>query len=162
MGSEMCIRDRGYDRESLTRPEIDYQGPVVSDHYGRQLPKHAHGTVSLEEKTASAREITEAVMELYDRIVDPRLLLRRLNLTAALFTEESAEIWCQSMEQLDLFSNPEEKQRREEARAREKRRLQAMLHIKKKYGKNAIFRGMDLEDGATARERNNQIGGHKA
>ena len=152
----------GYDRESLTRPEIDYQGPVVSDHYGRQLPKHAHGTVSLEEKTASAREITEAVMELYDRIVDPRLLLRRLNLTAALFTEESAEIRCQSMEQLDLFSDPEAKQRREEARAREKRRLQAMLHIKKKYGKNAIFRGMDLEDGATARERNNQIGGHKA
>ena len=152
----------GYDRESLTKPDIHYTGPVVRDPYGREIPKHAHGTVSLEDKTASAREITRAVMGLYDQIVDSRLLLRRLNLTAALFSEESAEHQRQAMEQLDFFTDPAEKQRLQEERAREKRRLQAMLRIKKKYGKNAIFRGMDLEDGATARERNGQIGGHKA
>ncbi len=155
----------GYDRESLTTPGIGYTGPVTLDHYGRKVPKHAHGTVNLSRRTASTRMITDAVMELFDRIADPRLLVRRITVGARVLPEEAAA-QDDTMEQLDLFSGADDQSARREAEdaalEREKRRQQALLHIRKKYGKNAILKGMNFEEGATAMERNGQIGGHKA
>ncbi len=148
-----------YDRESLRAG--NYTGPLVTDGYGRQVPKSGHGTIHLEEKSASAREITQAFMTLYDRIADKSLLQRKLTLGADIYPREENCTDC-CPEQLNLFTDPVENTARQEARQREQARLEAMLRIKKRYGKNAIFRGMDLEEGATARERNGQIGGHKA
>lgn len=154
----------GYDVENFKRPEIaaKYTGQVVTDHYGRKIPKHAHGTVNLDRQLSSTRRIMEAVTSLYDRIADPALLVRRLTLCANFLEKESEVTAKPGFQQLDLFSDPE-KQRQEEAELeREKRRQQAMLGIKRKFGKNAIVRGMDLEEGATTMARNGQIGGHKA
>ena len=150
----------GYDRESLKN--AGYTGAVDTDRYGRQVPKSAHGTIDLECKCASSRLITAAFMELFDRIADRDLLQRRLTLSAELFSRESAARERESMEQMDLFSEPSEIEARQEALEREQQRLEAMLKIKERFGKNAIFRGMNLEEGATARQRNGQIGGHKA
>ncbi len=150
----------GYDRESLEQPDIHYTGPVVMDRYGRRIPKSAHGTINLPGKCASQKQITQAFMTLYDAIVDETLLQRRLTLTADLYPKE--EVRQARTEQLDFFTDPVEKQNQERELEREQARLQAMLEIKKKFGKNAIFRGMNLEEGATARDRNGQIGGHKA
>ena len=150
----------GYDRESLERPDILYSGPLVTDRYGRKVPKSAHGTVNLPARCASQKQITQAFLALYDEIADKRLLQRRLTLTADLYSKEEAA--SKEAEQLDFFTAPVEKQAQKEDLEREQARLQAMLEIKKKFGKNAIFRGMNLEEGATARDRNGQIGGHKA
>ena len=156
----------GYDIENLKDPARAYSGPVVTDHYGRRIPKHAHGTANLHRKTSSTTLITEAVMALYDRIVDQDLLVRRINLVAADIQREADASREEPLEQLNLFVDFEAEQQRKAAEdaalMREKRRQQAVLHIKKKYGKNAIFKGMNLEEGATARDRNRQIGGHKA
>ena len=158
----------GYDIENLTDPERRkaYLGEVVTDHYGRKIPKHAHGTANLGKFTSSTKGILQAVDRLYDEIVDEALLIRRLNITACHVAEEAHLPATQPLEQLDLFSDyGTQGQRFEEEEAsirREKRRQQAMLTIKKKYGKNAILKGMNLEEGATARDRNAQIGGHKA
>ena len=154
----------GYDIENLTRPEISaaYTGPVVTDHYGRKIPKHSHGTVNLERRMSSARRIMEAVMELFDRVANPALLVRRLNLTANFLEREEDVLPGSEFQQLDLFMDLQAQQREDEELEREKRRQKAMLGIKRKYGKNAIFRGMDLEEGATTMARNGQIGGHKA
>ena len=166
--TDQIVLTVGYDIENLTDPEIrkQYSGPVVTDHYGRKIPKHAHGTVNLERHTSSTKRIVDAAMELYDRIVDPELLVRRVNLTAARVISERLAAENQEFDQLDLFSDlQQQKRQREEedaALVREKRRQQAVLHIKKKYGKNAIVKGMNLREGATAMDRNNQIGGHKA
>ena len=157
----------GYDIENLTDPERRkrYKGEVVTDHYGRKIPKHSHGTANLHRPNSSTVLITEAVMELYGRIADPNLLVRRINLTACRLVRES-EAAEEAMVQLDLFSDAQGQCRRKEAEdaalAREKRRQQAVLHIKKRFGKNAIVKGMNLEEGATAMDRNRQIGGHKA
>ena len=162
--TDQMVLTVGYDIENLTDPEIrkHYSGPVVTDHYGRKVPKHAHGTVNLSRATSSTRWIVDAVMELYDRIVDPKLLVRRINLTAARVRAEQMESQSQTFEQLDLFSDLQQQEEENAALEREKRRQQALLHIKKKYGKNAIVKGMNLEEGATAMDRNKQIGGHKA
>ena len=162
--TDQMVLTVGYDIENLTDPEIrkHYSGPVVTDHYGRKVPKHAHGTVNLSRATSSTRWIVDAVMELYDRIVDPKLLVRRINLTAARVRAEQIESQSQTFEQLDLFSDLQQQEEEDAALEREKRRQQALLHIKKKYGKNAIVKGMNLEEGATAMDRNKQIGGHKA
>ena len=166
--TDQMVLTVGYDIENLTDPEISrsYKGPVVTDHYGRKVPKHAHGTANLNRKTSSTVLITEAVMALYDRIVDPKLLVRRVNLVAAHIVDEGSLETDVSMEQLDLFTDFAEVQRqREEDKAaleRERRRQRAVIGIKKKYGKNAIIKGMNLEEGATAMDRNRQIGGHKA
>ena len=156
----------GYDIENLKDPARAYSGQVVTDHYGRRIPKHAHGTANLHRKTSSTALITEAVMALYDRIVDQDLLVRRINLVAADIQREVDASREEPLEQLNLFVDFEAEQQRKAAEdaalVREKRRQQAVLHIKKKYGKNAIFKGMNLEEGATARDRNRQIGGHKA
>ena len=146
----------GYDRESLKDPAACYTGPRVTDRYGRQVPKSAHGTVTLPEKTASAKIITQAYTGLFDQIADKRLLQRRLTLGADLYGREAAQ---EEEPQLTLFAAPEEDRRQK--LAREQAKLEAMLKIKERFGKNAIFRGMNLEEGATARERNGRIGGHQ-
>ena len=150
----------GYDRESLEKPEIAYTGPLVKDRYGRMIPKSAHGTTNLSARCASQKQITQAILGLYDEIADKRLLQRRITLGADIYTKEEAA--QKTTEQLDFFTAPVEKQAQAEELEREQARLLAMLEIKKKFGKNAIFRGMNLEEGATARDRNGQIGGHKA
>ena len=158
----------GYDIENLSNPEISksYQGPITTDHYGRKIPKHAHGTANLGHQTSSTKLIMDAIMELYDRIADKKLLVRRINITANQIVDESSVVKEDSFEQLDLFTDYEtlQKKRAEEEATleREKRMQQAMLSIKKKFGKNAILKGMNLEEGATAKDRNAQIGGHKA
>lgn len=166
--TDQMVLTVGYDIANLTNPDIrkSYQGEVTVDHYGRKVPKHAHGTANLERKTSSTKRIVDAVMDLYDRIVDPGLLIRRVTVAANQLVEESSVTEMQSYEQLDLFTDYEtaEKEREEEnARLAKERKLQeAMLAVKKKYGKNAMLKGMNLQEGATTRERNNQIGGHKA
>ena len=166
--TDQLVLTIGYDIENLTNPEIRrcYSGPVVTDHYGRQVPKHAHGSVNLPRQTSSTHQITDAVMALFDRIVNPNLLVRRVNLVAGRVVDERTVSREPAMEQLNLFCDPaaQQQQREEEeaALARERRRQQAVIAIKKKYGKNAILKGMNLEDGATARDRNRQIGGHQA
>lgn len=166
--TEQMVLTVGYDMENLTDPERrrQYKGPVTTDRYGRKLPKHAQGTIHLEHYTSSTKKITDAVMELFDRIADPGLLIRRIYVTACRVKEETGVQREEVMEQLDLFTDYEalEQKRREEEKLleRERKMQLAMLEIKKKFGKNAILKGMNLQEGATARERNRQIGGHKA
>jgi len=158
----------GYDRESLSDPEIrsKYKGEVTTDHYGRRIPRHAHGTVNLNRQTSSTRLITDAVMGLYDRIVNPLLLVRRVTVAANRLTDEAEAREYANFEQLDLFTDYEalERERDEENKrlAKERRLQEAMLDIKSKYGKNAVLKGMNLQEGAMTKERNRQIGGHKA
>lgn len=159
----------GYDIENLTDPERSkkYHGAIVKDHYGRQIPKHAHGTANLDGHTSSTKKIMCAASELFDRIVDKNLLVRRLNIVANhVLPEADVPKKNDGFEQLDIFTDYaalEAKQERERAELeREKKMQKAMLTIKKKFGKNAILKGMNLEEGATAKDRNAQIGGHKA
>lgn len=159
----------GYDRENLSTPDQkkQYHGKVTKDHYGREIPKHSHGTQNLERYTSSTKMIVGEATELFDRIADKKLLVRRLNIVAAhVIPESEAPKKEPGFEQLDLFTDyaaEQAKQEKEDAAlARERKRQEAVLAIKKKFGKNAILRGMNLEEGATARDRNSQIGGHKA
>ena len=158
----------GYDIKNLTVPKrcSNYQGPVVLDSYGRQIPRHAHGTASLSCHTASSKELIRAASDLFDRIVNPILLIRRLSITANHTVPERSVSTPILYEQMNLFTDYaalEKKRKKEQAELeRDKKLQQAILTIKKKYGRNAILRGMSLEEGATARERNKQIGGHKA
>lgn len=158
----------GYDIENLSNPDIkkSYDGPVTTDHYGRSVPKHAHGTANLNRQTSSTKLIVEAMLGLFDRVVNTKLLVRRVNVTANRVIPESDAAAAPQVEQLDLFTDyaaQQEKQKQEEAALeREKRMQYAMLHIQEKFGKNAILKGMNLEEGATTKERNAQIGGHKA
>lgn len=158
----------GYDRESLYDPEFrkNYKGEVVIDHYGRMIPKHAHGTANLSGYTSSSKQIIEVVMELYDHIVDKDLLVRRVTIAACRVISEVELEKRKTPKQLDLFTDIEtaEKQRQDEeaARLKEKQLQKAILHIHKKYGKNALLKGMNLLEGATMKDRNLQVGGHKA
>ena len=159
----------GYDIENLTDPERrkKYRGDVVKDHYGRQIPKHSHGTQNLGRHTSSTKLILDAASELFDRIANQDLLIRRLNIVANYVIDEaSAPKPDAGFEQLDLFTDyaaREAEQKKEEADLERERKMQrAVLTIRKKYGKNAILKGMNLEEGATAKDRNEQIGGHKA
>lgn len=159
----------GYDIENLTDPQRrkKYHGEIVKDHYGRQIPKHANGTINLEGHTSSTKKIVGAAAELYDRIADKNLLVRRLNIVANhVLPESAAPKKNEGFQQLDLFTDYAALQAKQEqeraALDREKKMQQAMLTIKKKFGKNAILKGMNLEEGATAKDRNALIGGHKA
>ncbi len=154
----------GYDIDNLRDPKRrkQYHGEVKTDRYGRQIPKHAHGTANLEEYTASSKRITAAILELYDRIVDEKLLIRRMYLTANRVTAEADVPAEPAMEQMDLFADPVQKESEAAELARERKLQEAMLGIKSKYGKNAILKGTNLLDGATAAERNDKIGGHRA
>ena len=141
-------------------------GEIKTDRYGRKIPKHAHGTMNLEEYTSSTRRIVDATVELYQRIVDPKLLVRRISLVANHVIQECEIAEMDSYEQMDLFTDyqakEEQKQREKEERERERSMQQAVLELKKKFGKNAVLKGMNLQEGATTIERNRQIGGHKA
>lgn len=158
----------GYDIENLMRPEISktYHGPVTTDPYGRRIPKHAHGTTNLDRQTSSTKLIMEATGALFDRIVDEKLLIRRINITANRVVEETTVPQKETYEQLDLFTDygavQMQKEQEEKELEREKQIQKALLDIKKKYGKNAILKGMNFEDGATSIKRNDQIGGHNA
>ena len=166
--TDQIVLTVGYDRENLTDPlrRGAYGGEITSDRYGRPVPKHAHGTRNLDQPTSSARKLREAAAALFDRIADPGLLVRRLYVTAGRAVPEENIKKEEVYEQLDLFTDymalEQQRKKKNEALEREKKMQQAMVDIRKKFGKNAILKGMNLEEGATARERNRQIGGHKA
>ena len=167
--TDQLVLTVGYDAECLTRPEIreKYHGEITTNHYGKPVPKHAHGTFNFERPTSSSRLIMDGATELFDRCMNPDLLIRRLNLTTNhVVSEASVSAQDCAPQQLDLFTDYEalEKQRQaEQAKLDKERRMQeAQLKIKKRFGKNAILRGLNFEEGATAKERNKQIGGHKA
>jgi len=166
--TDQIVLTVGYDIENLLDPDRAkaYTGAVTVDHYGRRVPKHGHGSANLGRHMASTSRIIREMMALYDRVADRNLLVRRLNVTANHVIPEYAAPREEPEVQLNLFEDvlarEEEKRREEQALQREKRRQKAILQIQKKYGKNALLKGMNFEDGATTRERNGQIGGHKA
>lgn len=166
--TDQIVLTVGYDIENLTDADRRkaYKGEVVTDRYGRNIPKHAHGTANLGRQTSSTKLIIDSVMELYDRIMDPELLARRISIYANHVTEGTLTGKTETYEQLDLFTDYaalEEKREQEEAELAKERKMQeAVLDIKKKFGRNAIVKGMNLEEGATTIQRNEQIGGHKA
>ena len=166
--TDQMVLTVGYDIENLTDPKRSgsYRGEVTKDRYGRNIPKHAHGTENLGCFTSSTRQILDAVLALYDRIIDEKLLIRRVYLTANHVMPETEVKREPVAEQLDLFTDyaalEQKRQKEQQELEREKRLQHAMLDIKKKFGKNAILKGMNLCEGATAKERNDQIGGHKA
>ena len=157
--AEQLVLTVGYDRAGSTD---GYTGPRTTDPYGRSIPKPAHGTEHLPCPTASSRYIIDAAMALFDRIVDQRLPVRRMSLVADRVTAEDLSARQAQPEQLDLFTDYAAKKEQEAALKREKNLQRAVLDIKNKYGKNAILKGMNYEEGATAAQRNRQIGGHKA
>ncbi len=167
MLTDQIVLTVGYDIESLTNPAIreQYHGEVTTDFYGRKVPKSAHGSENIGRQTSSTRLITEAVLALYDRIVDPHLLVRRLNLTTNHVVYEDTVSHQQQPTQLDLFTDYEaiqaKEQREQEALDKERRMQEVQLAIKQRFGKNAILKGMNFQEGATAIERNAQIGGHR-
>ncbi len=169
--TDQIVLDIGYDIENLTNPAIRdaYKGEVLTDRYGRSVPKHAHGTVHMKQPTSSTRHITEAALELFDRIYNPILLSRRLTVTACNTQDENnvkKNFAAQSAEQMDFFTDYEALQKQEEAEQvalkRERARQEAIIQLRHRYGKNAVLRGMNFEEGATTKDRNSQIGGHKA
>lgn len=166
--TDQMVLTIGYDVENLKNAAVmkDYHGEVTADYYGRQVPKHAHGSENLEGFTASPKEIAEAVLSIYDRVTDPALSIRRIGIAANHVIEEGKAAAQEKYEQLELFKDygaPDAREsERDERRNREKKMQQAILGLQKRYGKNAVLKGTDLEEGATKIERNNQIGGHKA
>ncbi len=166
--TDQMVLTVGYDIENLSDAAIrkSYTGEITTDHYGRQVPKSAHGSVNLDRQTSSTKLIIDAVMDLYDRIVNPNLLVRRMTVAANRLVDESTVAEKETYEQLNFFTDYEAKQRQQEeekeALEKERRLQEAMLSVKKKYGKNAILKGTNLQEGAMTIERNNQIGGHKA
>ena len=166
--TDQMVLTIGYDIDNLTDSVISkkYKGEITTDHYGRQVPKHAHGTANLPNYTSSTKIIMKAVEELFDRIINWDLLVRRINIVASRVVPEREAVEKPTFAQLDLFTDYSalEKEREEEKREleKEKKIQHAVLDIQKKFGKNAVLKGMNLEEGAMTRERNGQIGGHKA
>lgn len=166
--TDQIVLTIGYDIENLSNLSIStsYKGEVTTDRYGRKTPKHAHGTINLDRKTSSSKLLCDAALKLYDRIINPDLLIRRVTITFNKVVDEYSVNATPEFEQLNLFTDyaTEEKKREQEKKEleKEKRMQQAMLDIKKKFGKNAILKGMNLQEGATTKDRNNQIGGHRA
>lgn len=164
--TKQIVLDIGYDRESFTGDRgKDYTGPVAMDHYGRKIPKHAHGTGNIDHYTSSTHAIMKTVLELYDRVVNKKLLIRRVNIAACNLISED-DIPEDKPMQLDMFTDYEQLEKETKlCRAAEKkeRKLQRVtLQIQDRFGKNAILKGMNLVEGGTTIERNGQIGGHKA
>ena len=167
--TDQLVLTVGYDAECLTRPEIRdiYHGEITTNYYGKAVPKHAHGTYNFDMPTSSSQLIMNGAAELFDHCVNPDLLIRRLNLTTNhVVSEASVAVQQKTPQQLDLFTDYEalEKQRQQEQErfAKERRMQEAQLRIKQRFGKNSILRGLNFNEGATAKERNAQIGGHKA
>lgn len=158
----------GYDIANLSNPRLSaqYRGQVSTDRYGRSIPKHAHGTENLQRKTSSSQVLADAMMNLYRRITDKNLLIRRIAMSANRVTDEKCMEEKPKFQQLDFFTDYKALQQQmeeEKSRLQEERQMQeTLLNIKKKFGKNAVLKGMSLQEGATARDKNNQIGGHKA
>ncbi|MGM9875082.1 MAG: DNA methylase [Bacilli bacterium] len=165
--TDQIVLTIGYDIECLTNPSIErrYKGEITIDVYGRKVPKHSHGTANIDHKTSSTKTITNEVMKLYDKIVNPILLVRRLNVTACNIVNEEYKESTPIIEQIDLFTNYEEVSKQKEKSLKdeieEKKIQKALLNIKKKYGKNSILKAMNYEEGATAKNRNLEVGGHK-
>ena len=154
----------GYDIENLLNPEINksYLGEVTLDHYGRKVPKSAHGTINIDHKTSSTKIITDYVMNLYESIINKNLLVRRINITAEDVVNEDDYKNNKKFEQINLFIDYNEVERQQNKEKSEKELQKAVLDIKTKYGKNAVLKGMNLIEGGTTIERNGQIGGHKS
>ncbi len=166
LATDQIVLTIGYDIENLTNNKIVYNGEVTADSYGRRVPKHAHSTANIGMHTSSTMIIMEKTMELYDRIVNPKLLVRRINIAANhIISEEDIQI-TESFEQLDLFTDYETLCKAEEQKKKNLQKERAIqettIALRNKFGKNAVLKGMNLQKGATARDRNNQIGGHKA
>ena len=169
MVTDQLVLTVGYDAECLTRPDIRdlYHGDITTNYYGKLVPKHAHGSLRFDKPTSSSRLLMNGAAELFDRHVNPNLLIRRLNLCVNHVVPESTLAQQPAQpQQLDLFTDYEtleRQQQEEQARLDKERRLQeAQLKIKQRFGKNAILRGLNYSEGATAKERNAQIGGHRA
>jgi len=166
--TDQMVLTIGYDIDNLTDPAIrnKFHGEVTTDRYGRKVPKHAHGTANLPEYTSSTRMIMKSVEDLYDRIINPDLLVRRIYVVASRVIPEGEAKEKEVFEQMDLFTDYEalkkEKEQEQTELQKEKRIQHAILDLQKKFGKNAVLKGMNLEEGAMTRERNKQIGGHKA
>lgn len=168
MVTDQVILNVGYDVENLADPDRSqhYDGPIHIDRYGRRVPKSVHGTANFPQHTSSTNTITNAVAGIFDSVVDRQLLIRRLNITTNHVVSEDNAHEANQTVWPDLFAdnqataqhdNDQQKQQEKERRMQE-----AQLAIKQRFGKNAILRGVNFEEGATARERNAQIGGHKA
>lgn len=167
--TDQLVLHVSYDRESLTRPEIAslYHGEIVTDHYGRSVPKPVHGITNLGSYSSSSKEIIREFISLFDRIVNHALLIRRLNVSAnRVIKEEHQHATDEGPTQLDLFTDYEalskEEQTTKAEHEKERRIQEVLLNIKQRFGKNAILKGTSYAEGATAKERNKQIGGHKA
>jgi len=164
--SDQIVLTVGYDIENLTDKSILYKGEIKIDHYGRKVPKHAHGTARLKVKTASTVLIVQEAVNLYEKIINRTLKIRRINITACNVENGDCCIKPMRVQQLDLFSDVQKMLKEEEwmkrAMKNEKELQLAILTIKRRYGKNAVLKGLNLLEGATAIERNGQIGGHKA
>lgn len=166
--TDQLVLTVGYDRDNLSDPKKKqaYHGEVTTDRYGRAVPKHAHGTANLEEYTSSTKRIVTASLELFDRIIDRELTVRRFYLTATRVADEASAPDKKAFEQIDLFTDYAAKREQDSQAAaeleKEKKMQRAVLDIKKKFGKNAILKGMNLQEGATAKDRNNTIGGHRS
>lgn len=167
--ADQLVLTVGYDIENL-KPQAGrqtYKGPVHIDHYGRTVPKAAHGSINLGKYTSSSRLILAKMMELFDKITNPNLLVRRVTIVANhTLREEDIPQQVPTTEEMDLFQDyqaeAKQKEQEEKAEQREKAMQKAILAIKDKYGKNALLRAANLQDGATMIQRNGQIGGHKA
>lgn len=168
MVTNQIVLTVGYDVESLRDSAIrdNYNGKIRKDHYGRAVPYPAHGTANFKSHTSSSNQIINAVTELFERIVDPNLLVRRLTLSVNNVVADVGIRATQTVVQPDLFIDYKEiaRQQRKEAAelARERRRQEAIIQVRKKFGKNAILKGLNFAEGAQQRNRNEQIGGHKA
>ena len=170
LATDQMVLTVGYDIENLAKPEIreKYNGPVTTDFYGREVPKQAHGSINLGNYTSSTRQIIAATMELYDRIMNPDLLIRRMYVVCNHVKDEKEAVAAAEAvpTQLDMFTDysalKAEEEAKRAARERERKQQEVVLEIKEKWGKNAILKGMNFSEGATARERNQQVGGHKA
>ena len=153
--TDQMVLTIGYDIDNLTDSKIKshYKGEIATDHYGRKIPKPAHGTVNLNRQTSSTQIITDAVMDLYDRIINPNLLIRRVTVAANHLIDEAQAKKAENFEQLNLFTDyavlEKERKEEEERLSKEKKLQEAMLSVKKKFGKNAILKGMNLQEGAT-------------
>ena len=168
MVTDQVVLTIGYESLSGQKNTAEYKGEITTDWYGKKIPKHAHGTENLKEYTSSGRKITEAALKIYDRTVDPKLLIRRVTIVVnhVISEEEAKDKRIDTYEQLDLFTDysaqEAEKKKQEEEQQKERQLQEAMLSIKTKYGKNAILKGLNLQEGATGKDRNEQVGGHKA
>mgnify|MGYP002623734903 FL=1 len=165
LAGDQVVLDVGFDIESAK--DKNYKGELSSDYLGRTVPRHAHGSCNLSRYTSSSKLITEAALKIFDENVDPGLLVRRISITVnhVITRSEAEKKEKQGFVQLDVFSYKnyeKEKELEDERLKKEESARQAMLDIKKKYGKNAIVRGINLEEGARGIERNSQVGGHRA